>query len=85
MQETLGSIPVGPLAPKLRFRLTAAGLEVVLRFSVKAEMSEEIDDHVTRELLRAIETEPKLKIAAADIPAIRLKTAISTETASRAI
>jgi small-conductance mechanosensitive channel len=85
MQETLGSIPVGPLAPKLRFRLTAAGLEVILRFPVKAEMAEEIDDHVTRELLRAIETEPKLKIVAADIPAIRLKTRKTTETASQAI
>lgn len=73
MEETLGSVAVGPLSPALRFRLTPAGLEVVLRFPVEMRMADEIDNRVTQELLRAINQEPKLKVVAAEIPAIRLK------------
>jgi len=37
----------------------------------------EIDDRVTRELLRAIEREPRLKLADSGKPPFRLKTEIS--------
>jgi small-conductance mechanosensitive channel len=72
MEESLSSIAVGPLMPRLRFRLTAAGLEVVLRFPVELRLAEELDDRLTREILRAIEMEPKLTIVAAEVPAIQL-------------
>lgn len=77
MEKSLTSVAVGPLAPRLRFKLTPAGLEVALRFPVEMRRAEEIDDRVTRELLRAIEMEPKLKIVAAEVPAIQLRSDLS--------
>jgi small-conductance mechanosensitive channel len=73
MEKSLKSVAVGPLTPRLRFRLTPAGLEVVLRFPVEKRMADEVDDRVTRELLHAIEMEPKLTIVAAEVPTIRIK------------
>ena len=72
MEKSLSSIAVGPLMPRLRFRLTTTGLEVTLRFPVELRLAEEIDDRLTREILSAIEMEPKLKIVAAEVPTIQL-------------
>ena len=77
MEESLTSIDVGRLIPRLRFSLTTAGLEVILRFPVELRLAEEIDDRLTRELLRAIEMEPKLKIVAAALPAVELGTDVA--------
>jgi small-conductance mechanosensitive channel len=77
MEQSLSSITVGPLMPRLRFKLTAAGLEVVLRFPVEMSLAEEMDDRLTREILSAIEVEPKLKIVTAEVPAIQLGTDVS--------
>jgi small-conductance mechanosensitive channel len=77
MEEKLSSITVGPLTPRLRFRLTTAGLEVILRFPVERRMAEVMDDRLTREILKAIELEPKLKIVAAEVPGIQLGADIS--------
>ena len=74
IERSLTSITVGSMEPKVRFRLTSAGLEVLIRFPVELQKSAEIDDRVTRELLRAIEEEPKLKVVGAEVPTIRLKT-----------
>jgi small-conductance mechanosensitive channel len=74
MERNLSFVSIGSLAPGIRFRLTPAGLEVVLRFPVESAKAAEIDDRVTRELLRTIEEEPKLKLVAAEVPAIRLRT-----------
>ena len=76
MEASLSSVSVDSLASKLRFRLTSAGLEVQLRFPVESGKAAEIDDRVTRELLHAIESEPKLKVVAAEVPAIRLATGV---------
>jgi small-conductance mechanosensitive channel len=80
MEESLSSIPVGPLMPRLRFSLTTSGLEVILRFPVELRLAEEIDDRLTREILSAIEMEPKLKIVAAEVPTIQLGRDISGST-----
>ena len=74
LEMSLNSVAVGSLAPKVRFRLTAAGLEVLVRFPVELRKAVEIDDGVTREILGAIEREPKLKVVGADVPTIRLRT-----------
>jgi small-conductance mechanosensitive channel len=77
MEEKLSSITVGPLTPRLRFRLTTAGLEVILRFPVERRLAEEMEDRLTREILKAVETEPKIRIVAADVPGIQLAMDIS--------
>jgi small-conductance mechanosensitive channel len=74
MERSLASVTVGSLEPKVRFRLSQTGLEVLVRFPVELNNAAEMDDHVTRELLRAIEIDPKLKIVGADVPTIRLTT-----------
>jgi len=82
MEEKLTSITVGPLTPRLRFRLTNAGLQVILRFPVERRLAEEMDDRLTREILKAIEMEPKLKIVAADVPGIQLGMDLSKSSTS---
>lgn len=74
MSHSLTSITVGTLEPKVRFHLTSAGLEVLIRFPVALNKATEMDDRVTRELLHAIEMEPRLKVVGADVPTIRLRT-----------
>src|SRR5262249_40739865 len=80
MELVLSSISLGTLEPKVRFRLSPAGLEVLIRFPVELGKGAEIDDHVTREILREIEKEPKLKLVGAEVPTIRLKTEAPTST-----
>ena len=74
MEMVLSSVSLGSLEPKVRFRLSPSGLEVVIRFPVELGKGAEIDDRVTRELLREIEKEPKLRLVGAEVPTIRVKT-----------
>jgi small-conductance mechanosensitive channel len=71
METNLGSVNVGPLRPRTGLRLTASGLEVTVSFPVEVMHATEIDDRVTREILRELDREPKLKMVGSDIPTIR--------------
>lgn len=62
LERTLSYSPPNALHPKSRLRITPTGLEVVIRFPVTLHNATEIDDRVTRELLQAIDKEPKLKL-----------------------
>jgi small-conductance mechanosensitive channel len=74
METNLGSVSIEPLAPRVRFRFTTASLEFFLRYPVELNRAAEMDERVTRELLNAIDQEPKLKIVGAEIPVIRVRT-----------
>jgi small-conductance mechanosensitive channel len=74
IELNLGSVSIKPLAPRVHFQLTPAGLEVLLRFPVESRKATEMDERVTRELLRAIDQEPKLKVVGAEIPTIKITT-----------
>jgi len=74
MERSLSFVSIGSLAPGIRFCFTTVGLEAVLRFPVESGKAAEIDDRVAREVLRAINQEPKLNVVAADAPAIQLRT-----------
>jgi hypothetical protein len=52
-------------------RLTKDGLEVVLRYPVDLEDATSIDDKIARNLLEAIERDPKLKLVGAGTPNIQ--------------
>lgn len=84
MEVKLSSVTVGPLMPRLRFRLTTTGLEVILRFPVERKLAEEMDDRLTREILSAIEMEPKLKIVSAEMPDIQVGTDVSSRGTTKA-
>lgn len=77
METSLRSVSIGSLEPKVRLRLSPAGLEVQVRFPVELQKTNEIDGRMTRELLHAIEQEPRLKVVGAEVPTVRLKTEAS--------
>ena len=81
MERNLGSVSVGALQPKIRFRLSAAGLEVTVRFPVDLQKAAEIDEQVTRELLKALDREPRLNVVGSDMPAIKLASGSPAPTA----
>jgi small-conductance mechanosensitive channel len=71
MERALSPLAVHSLRPQSRLRLTQAGLEVVIRYPLELEKAAEIDDRITRELLDAIEREPKLKVVGSGTPNIQ--------------
>ena len=75
MERSLGSVSVGPLQPRTALRLTPAGLEVRVSFPVQVHEGTEIDDRVTREILKELDREPKLTMVGSDMPTIRQITA----------
>lgn len=69
MERSLHVSRVTSFAPESRVRLTASGLEVVIRYPVELSNAAEIDDRVTRELLEAIGRDPRLRLLGAQIEA----------------
>lgn len=76
MERSLGSVSVGPLQPRTALRLTPSGLEVKVSFPVQVHEATEIDDRVTREVLKELDREPKLRMVGSDIPTIRQITVV---------
>jgi small-conductance mechanosensitive channel len=58
-------------APESRLHLTQTNLEVVVRYPVELGNAGEIDDKITREILTAIENDPKLRSQVTGIPSIK--------------
>ena len=70
MAETLNvNVPVP--RPHSRLQLTQNGLEVVIRYPVEMDIAAEIDDKITRELLRALEKPPRLRLVGTGTPNIQ--------------
>jgi small-conductance mechanosensitive channel len=74
MERTLASTSVGTLQPRSRLHLTPSGLQVIIRFPVDSEHASEIDNRLTRELLKAIGREPMLQDAGSGPPTVKLTT-----------
>jgi small-conductance mechanosensitive channel len=74
MERVLSSGSVASLKPTGRLRFTGTGLEVSIKFPVSLQNAAEIDDRMTRELLQAINRDPKLQLADSSAPVIRLST-----------
>jgi hypothetical protein len=74
MERTLTTAPSGVLEPTSRLHVSASGLEVAIRYPVDLMRASDIDDHVTRELLGVIESDPDLKLAVSGKPPLRLRT-----------
>lgn len=75
MERMLSSAPVGQLRPHSRLRITQSGLlEVVISYPVSLQRAAEIDDRVTRELIKEIDREPKLRLASSSTPSISIRT-----------
>ncbi len=70
MERALRSVTVGSFKPESHLHLLPKGLEVSVRYPVEMGNAAEIDDRITRELLDAIEREPKLQILGASGPTV---------------
>jgi hypothetical protein len=70
MQDTL-NVTVDLPAPRSRLHFGEDGLRVAIRFPVEIERAPQIDDEVTRAILSAIATTPKLRLVGSGIPNIQ--------------
>jgi len=68
MERTLSFSLSNELKPLSKLQLTATGIEAVIKFPVDYQDSADVDDRVIRELLSAINEEPKLKVVAPTAP-----------------
>ncbi|HEX3356777.1 MAG TPA: mechanosensitive ion channel family protein [Tepidisphaeraceae bacterium] len=62
---------LGTPTPEGRIRFIDTGLEFVVRYPVDLHDAAQIDDRMTRQLLQAINQEPKLKLTGSGIPKIQ--------------
>jgi small-conductance mechanosensitive channel len=76
MERTLSTSSVTELRPRHRLRVAANTVEVVIRYPVEFQHANEIDDRVTRELLRVVGKEPGLKATAKGAPSLTVMTDI---------
>ena len=83
LERTLSYGQSDALRPRSRLRITQSGLEAVIRFPVTMHNAAEVDDRVTRELLKAVNRKPMLKPAGSGTPIIRLDTDVSVSSAAR--
>lgn len=65
------NIPATVPKPRSRLRLTQTGLEVVIRYPVELDSATEIDDRITRELLKSLEQPPRLRLVGSGTPNIQ--------------
>jgi len=72
MEKNLTSVTPGELSPKVRLHYTGSGIEATVRFPVELEKAAETDDRVMRELLAALDREPKLKLVSAELPVAKV-------------
>ena len=71
MERTLSSISAVELRPRVRLHYAGSGIEATVRFPVELENATETDDQVMRELLAALDHEPKLRLVSAEMPVAR--------------
>jgi small-conductance mechanosensitive channel len=75
MERMLSAGPVGELHPHSRLRITQSGLlEVVISYPVSLLRAAEVDDRLTRELVKEFDREPKLKLVGSGTPNISIRT-----------
>lgn len=83
MERMLAAGPLGELHPQSRLRITQSGLlEVAISYPVSLLRAAEIDDRLTRELLKEIDREPKLKLIGSATPSISIRTDLMPATAA---
>jgi small-conductance mechanosensitive channel len=71
VEENLTSVSAGELQAKVRLHYTASGIEATVRYPVELGKAADVDDHLMRELLAAVDKEPKLKLISAEMPAAK--------------
>jgi small-conductance mechanosensitive channel len=62
--RTVISTPVGSLHPKVQLRFVATGVEAVIRYPVDLKSAADIDERVAHEVMKSLELEPRVQLAA---------------------
>ena len=68
MEMSLTTVSPTELKPKVRLHYTASGIEAVIRYPVALDKAGEMDDHLMRGVMAALEKEPRLKLVGAEMP-----------------
>lgn len=71
IERNLNSVSSAELRPKVRLHYSGSGIEGTIRFPVELGKASEIDDHVMREVMAALDHEPKIKLISAEMPAVK--------------
>ncbi len=71
MESSLNSATSVDLKPRIHLHFGSAGIEVTVRFPVELDSASEIDERIMRELLSAVEKEPKLKLVGSEMPTVK--------------
>lgn len=72
VERNLSTVSAGELQPKVRLHYIASGIEATVRYPVEIGKATEIDDHLMRDLLAAVEQEPRLKLISAEMPTAKV-------------
>jgi small-conductance mechanosensitive channel len=76
LEASVNSISGIELHPRVRVHYTQSGIEAIVRYPADPQNASEMDDAIMRELLAAVDKEPKLKLLGSTGP--RLRTDIAT-------
>ncbi len=68
MEMSLTTISPTELKPKIRLHYTASGIEADIRYPVALDKAGEMDDHLMRGVMAALDKEPRLKLVSAEMP-----------------
>jgi small-conductance mechanosensitive channel len=68
MERNLTSVSAGELSSQVSLLHTASGIEATVRFPVELEKATETDDRMMKELLAALDREPRFRLVSAEIP-----------------
>jgi small-conductance mechanosensitive channel len=67
MARNLTSVSPGELKPRVHLQHTAAGIEATVTFPVEFQNASEMDDHLMKEAMAALEQEPRIKLVGAEM------------------
>ena len=71
MARNLTSISPGELKPRVHLHYTAAGIEASVKYPVEFQKASEMDDHLMKEVIAALEREPRIKLVSAELQAAK--------------
>ena len=68
MEMNLTTVSPTELKPKIRLHYTSSGIEADIRYPVALDKAGEMDDHLMRGVMAALDKEPRLKLVGAEMP-----------------
>ena len=71
LERNLNAVSPAELRPKVRLHYTTSGIEASIRFPVELGKASEMDDQVMKEIMTALDREPKMKLIGVEMPAMK--------------